>query len=251
MPPGFCVVESAGCPQFLTRVHDQQGTPLQRHEDGQFLAKAEFNSGLHYYHHNGKPGPGVNSTHILDRCGDGLIPRVTWTENTRTCVATLTDECLLPRFPYRTHTVKTGYAPEIMEETTWYVSLVDANGELQYTGDAYLDDWMRSYSHDTGSEFFVHSSVYRDEFGTTGQDTVIASIVPTTEAYGRVGSVVDAQATGLPSAVRHTGADRRPHVGSGGRAPEHPVGGGARPEQGPGPRMQLGFHRDRLPTVLP
>ncbi|MEU3683879.1 hypothetical protein AB0E99_23500 [Streptomyces sp. NPDC030592] len=160
-----------------------------RNEDGQFLAKAEFNSGLHYYHHNGKPGPGVNSFRVLDRCGDGLTPKVTWTENTRTRVATLTDECLLPGFPYRTHTVKTGYAPETMEETTWYVSLVDANGELQYTGDAYPDDWMGSYSHDTGSEFFVHSSVYRDEFGTTGQDTVIASIVPTTEAYGRVGSV--------------------------------------------------------------
>lgn len=169
--------------------HAATSSDVVRNEDGQFLAKAEFNSGLHYYHHNGKPGPGVNSFQVLDRCGDGLIPRVTWTENTRTRVATLTDECLLPGFPYRTHTVKTGYAPEIMEETTWYVSLVDANGELQYTGDAYLDDWMGSYSHDTGSEFFVHSSVYRDEFGTTGQDTVIASIVPTPEAYGRVGSV--------------------------------------------------------------
>ncbi|KMS66184.1 hypothetical protein ACM01_46260 [Streptomyces viridochromogenes] len=174
---------------LTSTAHAATSEDVVRNEEGHFLAKAEFNSGLHYYHENGKPGPGVNSFQVLDRCGDGLIPKVTWTQGTTTRVATLTDECLLPGFPFRSHTVKTGYAPEVMEKTTWYVSLVDANGELKYAGDAFLEDWLGSYSHDTESEFFVHSSVYRDEFGDTGRDTVIASLVPTTEAYGRVGSV--------------------------------------------------------------
>ncbi|MEV6109911.1 PKD domain-containing protein [Streptomyces sp. NPDC051940] len=139
--------------------------------DGAFLAKAEFNSGLHYYHVNWRPGPGVNSFQILDACDDGWTPVLLWDEGTTTKKLTLSDECTT-FLPWRYHEVKPGYAPEQIEEMGWYLYLQNANGDT--VGNEFKSDWWGSYSYQPDSTYFTHSSVYMEELN--GQDSVTASL---------------------------------------------------------------------------
>lgn len=148
-------------------------------DDGNFLARAEFNSGLHYYHQNWRPGPGVNSFQVVDRCDDGWTVHLTWSSGAENGSVTLSDDCLL--FPVlRYHEVKTGHAPELPEEMDWYLYLENADGEL--AGNEIQEDWMGSYSYMGDSTYFIHSSVYVEDL-TSGQKTLTASLTPTRDAY--------------------------------------------------------------------
>jgi hypothetical protein len=149
-------------------------------DDGNFLARAEFNSGLHYYHQNWRPGPGVNAFQVVDRCDDGWTVHLTWSSGPENGSVTLPDDCTALFLPLRYHEVQTGYAPEVPQEMDWYLYLENEDGEL--TGNEIQEDWMGSYSYVGDSTYFIHSSVYLEDL-TSGQKTLTASLTPTRDAY--------------------------------------------------------------------
>jgi hypothetical protein len=188
----ICAIAAAllGAPGlFSTSAQAATSSDAVRNDDGTFLMNATFNSGLHYWHEYWKPGPGVNSFQIMDRCGDGLSPGLTWSAGGTIHVEKLPDECVGPAvFPFRVHTVKTGYNSGTVDPMSWYVYALDADGKQKYFGSQYQDDWMGSYSHEPDSERFVHASVYKENYkGEGGGKTITASIVPTSKAFGEGG----------------------------------------------------------------
>ncbi|MDF3148269.1 MULTISPECIES: DUF2599 domain-containing protein [unclassified Streptomyces] len=153
-----------------------------RDEDANLLANARFNSGLHYFHKEWRPGPGVNSFQVIDRCEDGLTPYVTYAVAGRVVVAKLSDECNAVFGSLGYHTLNIRNDTSELKEMSWYVSLRDENGDIKYAGSAYLDDWLGTYSYDPDSALFPHSSVYVEDIEGTSQKTVTASLVWTKEA---------------------------------------------------------------------
>ncbi|MQY16842.1 hypothetical protein SRB5_70450 [Streptomyces sp. RB5] len=148
-------------------------------EDGEFLAKATFNSGLSYFHEYWRPGPGVNSFQVLDVCGDGWTPHLLWEQGGEQKTATVSDDdCGIFPVP-RYHVIKTGYAPAEPEEMDWWLYLENENGDI--VGNEMETDWYGTYSYEPEGAYFVHGSVYKDF--TVGHRSLTVSVTPTSDAF--------------------------------------------------------------------
>ncbi|MFI6894974.1 DUF2599 domain-containing protein [Streptomyces sp. NPDC050256] len=145
----------------------------------------QFNSGLHYYHRNGAPGPGVNGFQVLDKCEDGLSPGVAWMSEGDLLWRTKDlPDTKCPQFlPWGYQSTSTNEAPDVPTPMKWYAYLKDASGKIVQRTEPDTDDWMGSYSYEAKPERFYHVSVYRepkrdDDF--TDQ-TFTMSMVPTAD----------------------------------------------------------------------
>ncbi|MGW8766107.1 DUF2599 domain-containing protein [Streptomyces sp. NPDC055815] len=144
----------------------------------------QFNSGLHYYHRNGAPGPGVNGFQVLDKCGDGLRPGVAWISEGDLLWRTKDlPEAPCTFFGFGYQSFSTGEAPKVPTPMRWYAYLKDASGKVVSRTERDTDDWMGSYSYQANPEHFHHTSVYREPKADDdlSDQTFTASLVPTAD----------------------------------------------------------------------
>lgn len=151
-------------------------------DEDDLLAVATFNPGLHYWHSQGKPGPGPNFFTVMDRCGDDLYPGVSWVlDDGRTYSQDVDlDEVGCTHGLVRIATIKTGYTGMDMAKMKWFVHLRAEDGTYKHYGDI-QDDWLGSYDYSEYGQYFTHSSVYREPYDGGG-DTLTVTVVPTAEA---------------------------------------------------------------------
>lgn len=150
-----------------------------RDDDGDRVAVAHFNSGLHGFH-TGTSTTGVNSFDVLDWCNDGLVVALTWDVEGEGVSSWDAGEDCSWFFPFKAHGVRTGQAWEHIKEMEWYVWVHEEGSDLPEYGGEFQQDWMGSYSHDPDAEFFFHTSIYMDE-SLTGK-AVTATMYPTEDA---------------------------------------------------------------------
>ncbi|MER5210332.1 DUF2599 domain-containing protein [Streptomyces sp. NPDC002838] len=151
-------------------------------KDGDIVALASFNSGLHYFHHHENSSPDTpNFFQVMDKCDDGEGPVVSWTIEGRAVDGWSQDDCTGGFLPFKLYVVKTGYEEQDMAAMQWHLAVKNADGE-QLGSTEVQRDWAGSYSSD-GSDLYSHSSLYREEYAGGG-DTLTVTIVPSDKATG-------------------------------------------------------------------
>lgn len=169
-------------PGLLAPAHAATSRYVVADEDGDMQAIVQFNSGMHYYHAEGKEGPGVNSFQIVDVCSDGLRPGVVWRDGEGSHMFVVEEDCsFVPHGPLRYTAVPTGYAPREMEEMSWWTVLKDEDGNVEGPLGDIQYDWMGSYSHQADAEYFPSTSVYMD-YGAKSEKDVVVSMIPSAKA---------------------------------------------------------------------
>lgn len=142
-------------------------------DDGKLLGWAQFNSGLHGYHHE-TSNAGVNAFDIIDwNCDDGKEVGVTWKVGGSIKSAKVDDCERNGGFDFRVSSIKTGQAWSTMKSMSWVVWVEDSEGHRQY-GKRFVDDWMGSYSRDKGNKYAPHTSIYKED----GGKKIVASLWP-------------------------------------------------------------------------
>ncbi|MEU3895379.1 DUF2599 domain-containing protein [Streptomyces sp. NPDC045251] len=150
--------------------------------DDELFGFANFNAGLHYFHHHADSDPDRhNFFQVMDVCNDGVSLSLSWSGDDVGDGEWRQDDCT-GFLPFRTYVVETGYKwRSEMAAMAWSMNAYAADGD-RLGGTGVQSDWAGSFSRD-GDDLYWYSSVYEEAYSST-KDSVVLTVIPTDKALG-------------------------------------------------------------------